>query len=722
MDDQRFVERLDAMAGRVAVDDRLTDIHVGLMPPVVPTSLAARRRLARPMAVAGLAAAATVAGAVMLVGRHDRGEQQASSAPPDPIAAPAPAPVPVEERRFPIVDTDSLPFDPGPLHAQIFEEGGDGFVRTGLYAIGSPDDLGEVLTVTAFMPGSPDPALEGGPTRRADVVEQDQGGGTSALIWDRETTTFVMVGRDLEVMYAMVDSIRPSATLGFTTSALPAGVTEVAPPAPAGAEPRVVLMSDWEDPAPGLTVETENEPARQLTAGKVVDPVDVAGRRGWVETDVAQNVRRLFVELAPRWTIAFVTRASVSTEDLVGIAAGVRFVDRATFADHYAIGPLPGGQPITADDGAAVPVSMIDEPVSAEVPGVAIGDPRPAGVYFPVIDGEAIGLRGTPSLVTAAAGDGTAARIVVGRDPLLDRPSLISIVSSASHDPFPGPEEPGPRRPDVIEWAMGDQWTGLKFDRDGVLVTMVGSTEDLDLMYDLVDLVERRAGDNADAVEFTAPLPAGLQIIAETTFVSPEPYPSVIYPELSIDVRSGPAVAHLLFASEVRPVVVAGRDGWSGVAAEGHPVLAIDLGDDLSLVITALEPRSDLESVAARIRLTDERTWSDYFGSPVDAANPSPDAGGVNASPVAGDDVLVAFPGDPIAVDVLGNDFDPDGDPLRITDVTTEQDAAVSLTDSGRLVFEPLSDAADEYVLTYTIADTSGETDTATVRVIITPR
>lgn len=85
---------------------------------------------------------------------------------------------------------------------------------------------------------------------------------------------------------------------------------------------------------------------------------------------------------------------------------------------------------------------------------------------------------------------------------------------------------------------------------------------------------------------------------------------------------------------------------------------------------------------------------------------------------------------DVMARGVLGNDTDPDGDPLTVTgfDATSANGAAVTVNPDGSFTYDPTGVPAIEALgagetladtFTYTIADGNGETDTATATVFV---
>ncbi|CAM2839935.1 Ig-like domain-containing protein [Actinomyces slackii] len=88
-----------------------------------------------------------------------------------------------------------------------------------------------------------------------------------------------------------------------------------------------------------------------------------------------------------------------------------------------------------------------------------------------------------------------------------------------------------------------------------------------------------------------------------------------------------------------------------------------------------------------------------------------------NAAPVATDDLVVARPGRTVAVDVLSNDLDADGDTLSLEGSPTSSDPALTVsTRAGRVVLT-LPGQEGVYAVTYTVADGRGGTDTGTLTV-----
>ena len=89
-----------------------------------------------------------------------------------------------------------------------------------------------------------------------------------------------------------------------------------------------------------------------------------------------------------------------------------------------------------------------------------------------------------------------------------------------------------------------------------------------------------------------------------------------------------------------------------------------------------------------------------------------------NSAPVAVDDVTF-HEAAVMAIDVLANDVEPDGEALTIVDVTTDCSGTVS-TDLGLVVLEPMPPSSQACLITYEVTDEQGNTASATVDVRLT--
>jgi VCBS repeat-containing protein len=92
----------------------------------------------------------------------------------------------------------------------------------------------------------------------------------------------------------------------------------------------------------------------------------------------------------------------------------------------------------------------------------------------------------------------------------------------------------------------------------------------------------------------------------------------------------------------------------------------------------------------------------------------------VNPGPTANNDAVAASEDTPVIVDVLGNDVDPDGDPLVVTSASAGHGAVV-INGDGTLTYTPNADFNGTDTIIYTIDDGNGGTSSATVTVTVAP-
>ncbi|HMR33502.1 MAG TPA: cadherin-like domain-containing protein, partial [Geminicoccus sp.] len=117
----------------------------------------------------------------------------------------------------------------------------------------------------------------------------------------------------------------------------------------------------------------------------------------------------------------------------------------------------------------------------------------------------------------------------------------------------------------------------------------------------------------------------------------------------------------------------------------------------------------------------DDDDDTDHGGGGDDDDGPGPIA---NARPLAGDDRVATDEGRSLtisAADLLRNDGDADGNPLRITAVDGGRFGEAVLNPDGSITFTPRGDFHGEASFRYTVSDGQGGSDRATVRVEVRP-
>lgn len=113
------------------------------------------------------------------------------------------------------------------------------------------------------------------------------------------------------------------------------------------------------------------------------------------------------------------------------------------------------------------------------------------------------------------------------------------------------------------------------------------------------------------------------------------------------------------------------------------------------------------------------------IGSPdtsIEVALLGQSSGATNMAPSAADDTGTTAAGETVALDVLANDSDPDGDTLVLDAVGTPADGNAQITDSGEtgIAYTPDAGFVGMDTFTYTVGDGNGNTASANVDIEVT--
>ena len=92
----------------------------------------------------------------------------------------------------------------------------------------------------------------------------------------------------------------------------------------------------------------------------------------------------------------------------------------------------------------------------------------------------------------------------------------------------------------------------------------------------------------------------------------------------------------------------------------------------------------------------------------------------VGEGPTANPDTLTLPEDGDGTVDVLANDTDPEGQPLRVIEATAEN-GEININSDGTITYSPFRDFNGPDTITYTIVDPDGNTSTSTVSVTVNP-
>ncbi len=109
----------------------------------------------------------------------------------------------------------------------------------------------------------------------------------------------------------------------------------------------------------------------------------------------------------------------------------------------------------------------------------------------------------------------------------------------------------------------------------------------------------------------------------------------------------------------------------------------------------------------------------DPGGSSSQGASGGAGPGPGNQAPVAADDTALTAADTPLVLAVLGNDSDPDGDPLGVAAVTQGANGTVAVNPDGTLLYTPNPGFTGADSFTYTVTDGNGGTDTAGVTLYV---
>ena len=198
---------------------------------------------------------------------------------------------------------------------------------------------------------------------------------------------------------------------------------------------------------------------------------------------------------------------------------------------------------------------------------------------------------------------------------------------------------------------------------------------------------------------------------------------------------SDPITVQIIFSGENLPPVATDD---SFVLAEDNPsqelnVLANDSDPDaLPLSVTSVfnGPANGVANIRngvvidyipnANFSGLDQFSYSiTDSGGLVASANVSLSVSGVNDPPVASNDVVTTSENVALEINVLGNDADPEGDTLSVSAIATPANGSAVISSSGQIFYTPDANFSGLDPFEYTISDSNGGNDTATVVVTV---
>ena len=189
---------------------------------------------------------------------------------------------------------------------------------------------------------------------------------------------------------------------------------------------------------------------------------------------------------------------------------------------------------------------------------------------------------------------------------------------------------------------------------------------------------------------------------------------------------SGNGFTHWQKVGMLYPGIILGADGsvlscGTTALAKGEPAFS---GTTAGLYLNFEASLAPYAGQAVRIRFTfGSDGSSNDLGWFVDNITISDvmQTSACNALPNANDDSAGAAENRTVAVPVLANDTDPNGEALRVTRAGNASNGTTRLNNDNTITYTPRANWSGNDAFTYTVRDNAGATDTATVLVTVTP-
>lgn len=237
-------------------------------------------------------------------------------------------------------------------------------------------------------------------------------------------------------------------------------------------------------------------------------------------------------------------------------------------------------------------------------------------------------------------------------------------------------------------------------------------------------LVETTAADpdlanNTATVHTTIPLPPQADLaLAKTATPDPVQVSSTLTYTLTVT-NNGPAIATGVTIQDTLPAGITLQ-----TTMPGAPVCTVAGTTVRCALGSVASGASATVTLSGMVTAAHGLTNTASVGAQEPDPNPGDNTATVtttgNTPPLADNDVATTTPNTPVTINVLGNDSDPDGDPVQVVSVTQPANGRVVINADGTITYTPNPGFRGPDTFTYTISDGRGGTDTAMVTVNFT--
>ena len=370
MSDQHLHDRLSAMAGRVVVDDRVSEITGESYARAQP--FAERRRRTLPFAVAAVSLGAACGIGLVALRSSDGDHEAQGNAPAVVETSVVGEPVEAAQRNFPIIDEADIPVPVSGLWGS-YSTSDEHQGWSGVLVAGPLDHPTDVVGVAAFPTGGFQPTSigpsPGATPRRPDVQEFPLDPGFT-LMFKHGTTVFSLVGQDRETLYSLVDVVEPATNSGYRfTTELPRGLREVG----GHVENRPGRWPNVSDESQSISIEVlDGVPLSFFAEYPAVEQLAIAGRAAWIGTKPGR-APTVAIDIGSNKSL-LVFGHDLTRDQVVEMASKIRLADEPTWRERYQV--VDRSAPVETAVAPAISSPVVSVPPTGAATGPAAGSTK----------------------------------------------------------------------------------------------------------------------------------------------------------------------------------------------------------------------------------------------------------------------------------------------------------------------------------------------------------